>query len=92
MNTHPKTPCCNYTCTTDIPYPVMWNPYNKEIQCHNCGEIYVASHKSCSKQYLELLYAVERKFENESRHQTALRYINEAEKRANNEPPQTTSP
>jgi hypothetical protein len=29
--------------------------------------------------YNELIYAVERKFDNESRHQTALRYIRETE-------------
>jgi len=29
--------------------------------------------------YNELIYAVERKFDNESRHQTALRYIREIE-------------
>lgn len=29
--------------------------------------------------YNELIYAVARKFDNESRHQTALRYINEIE-------------
>lgn len=33
--------------------------------------------------YDELIYAVERKFPDESRHQTALRYIKEAEARAN---------
>jgi hypothetical protein len=32
--------------------------------------------------YLELLYAVERKFPGESRHETALRYIREAESHA----------
>lgn len=32
-----------------------------------------------SQQYYELLYAVGSKFRNESRHQTALRYIREAE-------------
>ncbi len=32
--------------------------------------------------YNELLYAVERKFDGESRHETALRYIREAEVRA----------
>lgn len=33
-----------------------------------------------AKQYNELIYAVARKFEGETRHQTALRYINEAER------------
>ncbi|MEN6549964.1 MAG: hypothetical protein ABFE07_28305 [Armatimonadia bacterium] len=34
-----------------------------------------------SSLYMELLYAVERKFPEETRHQTALRYIREAEQR-----------
>ncbi len=37
--------------------------------------------------YNELIYAVERKFDNESRHQTALRYIRETEN-AKKEPQQ----
>ena len=32
--------------------------------------------------YMELLYAVERKFSNETRHETAFRYIREAEQHA----------
>ena len=32
------------------------------------------------KKYMELLYAVERVFPGETRHETALRYIQEAEK------------
>ncbi len=39
------------------------------------------------KLYNELLYAVERKFPNETRHQTALRYIQEAEKYSNTDQP-----
>jgi hypothetical protein len=39
------------------------------------------------KLYDELLYAVERKFPNETRHQTALRYIQETEKRCNSSDP-----
>jgi hypothetical protein len=35
-----------------------------------------------SRLYHELLYAVARKFRGETRHQTALRYIREAEARA----------
>ena len=35
------------------------------------------------KLYNELLYAVESKFSNETRHQTALRYIQEAEEHRN---------
>lgn len=35
--------------------------------------------------YVELLMAVERKFPGESRHQTALRYIRETERRASSE-------
>lgn len=33
-----------------------------------------------SQQYYELLYSVEQKWPNETRHQTALRYIQQAEK------------
>ena len=37
---------------------------------------------NATEKYLELLYAVSRKFPNETRHETALRYIREAEQRA----------
>jgi len=37
--------------------------------------------------YNELIYAVERKFPDETRHQTALRYIHETERTANNVQP-----
>lgn len=36
-----------------------------------------------SDKYFELLYAVARKFPNETRHETALRYIKQAEDSAN---------
>jgi hypothetical protein len=39
--TPPIVPCCGYACVGDAEYPVMWNPYNKVVQCHNCGHIYV---------------------------------------------------
>lgn len=35
-----KVPCCNYAWdpkTHTQPYPVMWNPFNEVVQCHNCG-------------------------------------------------------
>jgi site-specific DNA-methyltransferase (adenine-specific) len=38
------------------------------------------ANKMQNRKYDELLFAVERKFQNESRHETALRYIREAEK------------
>ncbi len=41
-----------------------------------------AENARLTKQYHELLFAVGRKFDNESRHETALRYIQEAENRA----------
>ena len=38
----PVIPCCGYiACIAGADYPVMWNPYNKVVQCHNCGHIYV---------------------------------------------------
>lgn len=36
-------------------------------------------HNDIEKKYYELLYAVSRKHPNETRHQTALRYIQQAE-------------
>jgi len=44
---------------------------------------YEKEYLTLSDKYNELIYAVERKFDNESRHQTALRYIREMEKMAN---------
>lgn len=41
--------------------------------------------KDYEKLYNELLYAVSRKFPNESRHETALRYILETEDRVCNQ-------
>jgi len=46
---------------------------------------YVQETEELRKQYDELLYAVARVFPGESRHQTALRYIREAERRATSE-------
>ena len=38
----PIVPCCDYVaCVAGADYPVMWNPFNKVVQCHNCGHIYV---------------------------------------------------
>jgi hypothetical protein len=34
------TACCGYIAPEPSPYPVMWNPWNKVVQCHNCGETY----------------------------------------------------
>lgn len=41
-----------------------------------------AAHAETRKQYMELIMAVARKFDGETRHQTALRYIKHAEDRA----------
>lgn len=38
---HPPTECCGYSLSSNLQYPVMWNEYNKVVQCHNCGHIYV---------------------------------------------------
>ena len=37
---HPTTRCCGYAAFKDSPYPVMWNPGNQVVQCHNCGCVY----------------------------------------------------
>lgn len=40
MTYHPTTLCCGYAASLDRPYPVMWNEFNKVVQCHNCGHQY----------------------------------------------------
>lgn len=37
---HPPTPCCGRQYPLTIPYPVCWNPFNKVVQCHSCGQLY----------------------------------------------------
>lgn len=38
---HPPTPCCKRAYPLTIAYPVYWNPYNKVVQCHSCGAMFV---------------------------------------------------
>lgn len=45
-----------------------------------CGMCNSEHRKNLESDYNELLFAVEKKFPNETRHQTAVRYIREAEK------------
>jgi hypothetical protein len=33
-----KMPCCGYLTKQGQPTPIYWNPYNKVVQCHNCGQ------------------------------------------------------
>lgn len=33
------TPCCAYVAR-DQHWPVSWNPFNRVVQCHNCGTVY----------------------------------------------------
>lgn len=40
QESHPETECCNYICPITLPYPVMWNEFNKVVQCHNCGHVW----------------------------------------------------
>ena len=39
-----KTPCCDYDTSRDehTKSVIMWNPYNRVVQCHNCGQIYIS--------------------------------------------------
>ena len=51
------------------------------------GEAVAAEREACASEqekYRQLLMAVSRKFPNETRHETALRYIVEAESKADN--------
>jgi hypothetical protein len=36
----PDCLCCGYKINPLLPHPVMWNPFNKVVQCHNCGTIW----------------------------------------------------
>jgi hypothetical protein len=38
--TNPKLSCCGYEIRPTSESPVKWNPYNKVVQCHNCGQTY----------------------------------------------------
>ena len=55
-----KTKCCNYNPPKDQPYPVMWNPYNKVVQCHNCGTVYEPSLLYQEKSEINVPIAFER--------------------------------
>ena len=48
---------------------------NTKIYCGNC----FANGEKARQQYQELIYAVGNKYQNETRHETALRYIRKAE-------------
>jgi hypothetical protein len=37
---HLPTPCCKYRAELSNAYPIFWNPFNKVVQCHNCGHQY----------------------------------------------------
>lgn len=73
-----------------------------EDTCSNCGAKLTNAETArlnwqgeaarVGKLYDELIYAVARVFPGESRHETALRYINEAERTANNTPPADSMP
>jgi hypothetical protein len=34
------TPCCNYKFPEHVPGPIYWNPFNRVVQCHNCGQAF----------------------------------------------------
>ena len=36
-------PCCGYTDAS----AVKWNPLNGVVQCHNCGQTYTTSQRTC---------------------------------------------
>jgi protein-arginine kinase activator protein McsA len=37
-----KLPCCGYTDAS----AVKWNPFNRVVQCHNCGQTYTQPQRS----------------------------------------------
>lgn len=36
-----KTPCCGYVFNVGDHGPILWNPYNDIVQCHNCGQGFI---------------------------------------------------
>lgn len=55
---------------------------HETVICENCEasmESLTAEYETIKAKYNALLYKVSRKFDNETRHETALRYIREAE-------------
>ena len=42
MSTTNTTPCCGSEWCDDK-HPVMWNPHNRVIQCHACGQVWQPS-------------------------------------------------
>ena len=79
---------CNALCMGDVE---LWIP-----QCPHCGKPAptppVSEDRKDAELYGELLYAVANKFPGESRHQTALRYIRNAEKGSDNATMQENKP
>lgn len=43
-------PCCGYKAKLNG-YPVMWNQFNKVVQCHNCGNVWVPKQFPSRPQY-----------------------------------------
>jgi len=42
-----SVPCCGYSG----PNPIKWNPFNKVVQCHNCGAVYdLRNSKPCMEE------------------------------------------
>lgn len=61
----------------------------KDEANNNSKTVSDTPHDPDRKRYLELVMAVQRKFPDESRHETALRYIQEAERNCIGGPAQT---
>lgn len=53
MTNYCETRCCRYAFDPDLEpgardpltsrqgCPIFWNEYNRVVQCHNCGQVYV---------------------------------------------------
>lgn len=59
--------------------PVPWTPEMGDLEVHQPG-LEITQAVDARKAHMELVMAVARKFPDENRHQTALRYIQEAER------------
>lgn len=67
---------------TQCPH-VVGDIYERDCGFPDCIGGWEQAFISVNAKYNELLFAVERKFPNETRHETALRYILEAESKEN---------
>jgi len=81
-----ECPCCSALVTDDTVdcescgYRVNEHRLQSKVNTlTDANEGWQTSHEELTRKYIELIHAVETKYEEETRYETALRYIQEAE-------------